>query len=99
MNLNVGDIIEIRGKEATVCYTTEHNEKKYICVSFEKNGKISFELFEYKFEDNKLLVTDELDNLEKIAIMKIFIQEGLSEYELPEELQKKINIIADKFDK
>lgn len=99
MILNEGDIVEIRGRKATVCYVTKYNEKNYICVSFEEKENVSFELFEYIFENGKLLVTDDLTDIETMAILKVFIQEGMNEYGLPEKLQNIYNKIADKSDK
>ena len=45
------------------------------------------------------MVTDDLTDIETMAILKVFIQEGMNEYGLPEKLQNIYNKIADKSDK
>lgn len=87
MKLNVGDIVEIEGKTATICYTMEHNNTHYICVAFEET-KVRFEIYKYKFDQKKLLVAKVNDKLELFEALKTFTNEGISEYGLPKELEE-----------
>ena len=87
MKLNVGDIIEIGGQPATVCYETTYNNEKYICVAFEKEA-VQYEFYNYKYEGDKLLVSKVEDPDEAMPILKIFMEEGIDEYGIPEELNK-----------
>ncbi len=94
MKLNVGDVIEIGNKEATVCYENSYQEKRYICVFFsDKNPQYC--VYKYKIEDNKLLVSQVEDKLELEEIMKIFIKDGIDEFGISDEL----NTILDYLEK
>lgn len=85
--LNIGDDIAIGGREATVCYLTEYNGKRYTCVAFEM-PEVEYKIYDYKFEGEKLLVR-EVTNPEEIRpVLTIFIKEGLEEYGLPPELEE-----------
>lgn len=86
MILEVGDIIEIRNKQATICYTTTIDKTNYICVSFE-NKELEYNIYKYKFEDTKLLVAEVTDQEEIKPVLETFIKEGLKEYGLPKELE------------
>ena len=85
--IEVGDIIEIGGKSATVCYTTIYNNHKYMCVAFE-DGQLYYDIYDYKDEDGKLLVAKVTEKEELTPVLDIFLKEGLDEYGLPEELKK-----------
>ncbi len=98
MKLEIGETIDIKGKIATVCYETKHNDINYICVAIEED-KVLFEIYKYKFDGEKLLVSLVTDELELFAVLKIFVQEGLEEYELPDELSDFYNKIAEKYNK
>lgn len=97
MKLNVGDVLEIEGKIATVCYTTVHNNTDYICVAFEEE-EVNFDFFKYKYEDRKLLVAKVKDEVELFPVLKTFVNEGLSQYGLPEELDKLYSKLAEQMD-
>lgn len=84
--INVGDVVEIGGKEATVCYTTTYNEQKYMCVAFEEE-QVKYDIYAYK-DDDKLMVAKVTDEEELTPVLKIFFEEGLNEYGLPPELQE-----------
>lgn len=91
--INVGDTLQIGGRNATVCYTTEYEGINYICVAFEED-KIEYDLYKYKYDNEKLLVSNEIGEEEAKKVMEVFIKEGLDEYGLPEELES----ILDKID-
>ena len=78
--------VEIRGRKGTVCYNTEYNNEKYICVGFTDDG-LKYEIYRYKFEDDKFLVS-KVDNQEELLpVMQIFLRQGLSEVGLPKAFQ------------
>lgn len=85
MMLNDGDEIIIRGRKATVCYNTKYNGEDYICVAFESD-KIEYDIYKYKIEGEKLLVSNELSQDEIKNVLCIFVKEGLDEYGLPKEM-------------
>ena len=88
--IEVGDVIEIGGKEATVCYTTVYNNQKYMCVAFEEE-QLRYDVYAYKDDEGKLMVSKVTDEEEMTPVLGIFLQEGLDEYGLPEELQEVFN--------
>lgn len=98
MKLNVGDVIEIEEKTATICYETKHNNTDYICVAFEEN-EVVFDIYKYKFDQEKLLVAKVRNDLELLSVLKIFINEGLSEYGLPKELEDAYSKVAKEIEK
>ena len=73
MMLNDGDEILIRGRKATVCYTTKYNGEDYICVAFESD-KIEYDIYKYKIEGEKLLVSNELSQDEIKNVLCIFVK-------------------------
>ena len=85
--LEEGDVIEIGGNQATVCFKHEEDDKKYICVAFTKPS-VKYELYKYKYEDKKLLVAKLTDQEEKNKLMQIFVKKGIDEVGIPEELTK-----------
>ncbi len=93
--LNVGDTIEIGGRKAIVCYETKYNDANYICVAFETD-KIEYDVYEYKYENDKLLVSNELSEDEMKNVLAIFVQEGLEENSDNEELNKLLDKISEK---
>lgn len=94
MMLNVGDTIEIAGKQATVCYTTKYNDNNYICVAFETD-KIEYNVYKYKYDGDRLLVAEVTNEEEMKNVLAIFVNEGIEEYGVPEELQKILDKIAE----
>ena len=87
MKLKVADIVEIGGKQATVCFETTYNSVNYICVAFEK-PQLRYEIYKYKYENDKLLVAKVTRENELTPVMKIFVEEGIKEQGVPEELKK-----------
>lgn len=85
MKLNIGDVIEIKNRQATVCYENIYQGTRYICVFFSGESP-QYSVYKYKEEDNKLLVSQVEDEKELIEIMKIFIKEGVEESGIPKEL-------------
>ena len=49
--IDVGTIITLGGKEGIVCFRAEYNEKYYINVNFEVDGKDEFNVYEVKVDD------------------------------------------------
>ena len=88
--LNIGDLIEIRGKEALVCFLAEYEGDKYLCASFEEE-KIRIEIYKYKFEDNKFFVSKVEDEEELKATMGIFFEQSVEEFGIPEEISKALD--------
>lgn len=84
--LEDGDVIEIGGKQGTVCFTAEYNNEKYICIGFVGND-LKYEVYSYKYEGEKLLVAKIEDPTELTEVMKIFINKGLDEVGLPEKFE------------
>lgn len=87
MNLNVTDIIEIGGEQATVCFKTTYNDENYICVAFEEK-QLRFEIYKYKYENDKLMVSKVVDEKELTPVMGIFLKEGINESGVPKEVEK-----------
>ena len=85
--LNIGDVIAIGGREATVCYLTQVNGRNYTCVAFE-TPELEYAIYDYKYEGEKLLVAKVEDQNEMDQVLPIFIEEGLNEYGLPPELEE-----------
>ena len=95
--LHVGDTIQITGRNAIVCYETEYNGAHYICVAFETD-KIEYDIYEYKYEDDKLLVSNELSEEEAKNVLGIFVSEGLEEHGASEEITQIIDKITEKLE-
>lgn len=92
MILNIGDVIEIKNRQATVCYENTYQGARYICVFFSGENP-QYSVYKYKEENNKLLVSQVEDEEELIEIMKIFIKEGVDESGIPEELDSILDYI------
>ena len=88
--VDIGDVLEIGGEEATVCFTTVYEETPYMCVAFEE-PTLRYDIYKYKNEDNKLMVSKLVDDDEIETMIKIFTEEAASEYGIPEEIQKYFN--------
>ena len=87
MILKDGDELEINGKRGMVCFTTEFEGDKYICVAFEGES-IAFEVYEYKYENEKLLVGKVEDPEEMKEVLKRIIKENSDKIDFPEEVKK-----------
>ena len=93
--IDVGDIIEIGGNQVTICYKTEYKNRKYICVAYE-GEKLKYEIFEYKDDNNKLMVA-KVDSPEEAApVMEIFFKEGMKEYGVPDCFKRLFDKISEK---
>jgi uncharacterized protein YpiB (UPF0302 family) len=86
--LDVGDVIEIGGKEALVCFTANDQDEKYICVSFEEEEKIIFEIYKYMIENDKLMVSKVEDEEELKKMTAVFYEQSVEEFGIPEETKQ-----------
>lgn len=82
--LDVGDVLEIRGKQVTVCFSTEYNNQKYICVA---DASEKFDIFKYKLENDKLLIADVVKGNDLDEVLKIFIKESVDKHGIPKEAE------------
>ena len=92
--LNIGDIIEIRGKQAIVCFHTNYNDNNYVCVFFEEE-KI-YDVYRYKIENEKLMVLRPQDKEETTTVLNIFLEEAINKYGIPENLNPIIDYLERK---
>ncbi len=92
--LEDGDTIEVGGKQGTVCFNTEYNNEKYICVGF-LGENLKYDIYKYKYEGEKLLVAKVENEQELIPVLQIFVSQGLDEVGLPQELQDIFEDIED----
>lgn len=84
--LSDGDVIEIGGRQGTVCFNTIYNNEKYICVGFLDNG-LKYEIYSYKYEGEKLMVAKVTEEKEVMPLMQIFVDQGLDEVGMPEKFE------------
>lgn len=96
MILKDGDELEIGGKQGIICFNAEFEGDKYICVAFE-GKELSFDIYEYKYENNKLLVGKVEDPKEMEEVLKIMIKENIESIELPDEIKKGFAQLIEKF--
>lgn len=87
MMLKDGEKLEIGGEEGIICFSAKVYDGNYICVAFENNNP-RFEIYEYKYENDKLLVGKVEDKDEMNEVLKVFIQEGINEFGIPKSLEK-----------
>lgn len=85
--IEVGDVIEISGQEAMVCFLTTHNDHKYLLASFDED-KVRYEAYEYTDNDNKLLVGKVEDEEELKEVLGIFFSEGIDQYGVPDDIKE-----------
>ena len=85
--IDIGDVIEIGGEEGTICFKTTYNETPYMCVAFEKPN-LRYDFYKYLIEDGKLMVSLLKDEEEIATLTKIFTEESINEYGMPEEIEK-----------
>ena len=93
--LKVGDIIQINNREGLICYEKLYANNRYICVAFGEEPTI-YEIYKYKYEDNKLLVHKLEDSKELGTIMGEFTKEGVKEYGILKSL-KQVSDALDKY--
>lgn len=77
--LDVGDVIEIGGNQVLVCFLTEYDNKKYLCASTEFEDNVKFDIYQYKDDDNKLMVAKVEDEEELKPLLTIFFKDGLND--------------------
>lgn len=87
--LNEGEMLEIDNKIGTICFEDNIDGYNYICIAFENEDKVSFEIYEYKYEEDKLLVGNVEDEEEMKEVLKTFIKNNSEEIILPKELEEK----------
>ena len=92
--LQVGDVIEIGGQQASVCFHTNYNSRNYICVFFEE--KKEYAIYDYKIENDKLMVAKVEEEKEFIDVLKIFLDEAIKEYGIPKNLNPIIDYLEKK---
>ena len=62
MKMEVGYVIEVEGREGVVVHTTVMDGKDYALVTYEEgDNKISYKVFEVKYEDNDFYVNENKD--------------------------------------
>ena len=60
MKMEVGHVIEVDGKEGVVIHTTKKDDKDYVLVTYDEgDNKISYKVFEVKYENNEFYVAEE----------------------------------------
>lgn len=98
MILNVGDVIEIHNRQATVCYENSYQGNRYVCVFF-SGEKPQYNIYKYKNDNNKLLVSEVKEKTELEEITKIFVKEGVDEFGISKELDTILDFIDKNQDK
>ena len=93
--LNVGETLEIEGREVLVCFTETYNDTNYFCSSYDENDKVVFNIYKYKFDNDKLMVAEVTDEEELKPVVGLITSEAIDQYGLPEdfsaELEKFLN--------
>ena len=95
--LNVGDTIQIDGRKAIVCYTTTYNDENYICAAFD-GDEIEYNVYKYVSDNDKFLVSNDVDEETMKSILGTFVNEGLEEYGMPDELNSIFDKMLDEND-
>lgn len=95
MKVDIGDVIEIGGKNALVCFETTYNSENYICVAFENND-VEYDIYKWRFQNDKFQVAKVVKEDELSNVLKVFLDESVSESDSPEELKKLLARISEK---
>lgn len=90
--LEVGDVINVHGKEGLVCFEKLYAGDRYICLSFGDNP-IVYEVYKYKYVDDKLLVHKLEDSKELGILLGEFTKESVSEFGLLESLKPTAEVL------
>ena len=98
MKVEIGDIIEIKGKQAIVCFETTFNNEKYICVAFE-DKTIAYDMYKWRIQNEKLQVAKVTDNYELSNVLSVFLKESIDEDPNNNKLKDLIAKIAEKLKK
>lgn len=95
MKVEVGDIIEIKGKQAIVCFETIYNNENYICVAFEENN-IAYDIYKWRINNDKLQVAKVTNDQELSHVISVFLKESVEENPDKENLEVILSKIAEK---
>lgn len=95
MKVEVGDIIEIKGKQAIVCFETIYNDENYICVAFEEDS-IAYDIYKWRINNDKLQVAKVENNQELSHVLSVFLKESVEENPDKENLEGILSKIAEK---
>ncbi len=93
--LEVGDTVQIHGKEGVVCFEKLEAGERYVCVAFGEKP-ITYEIYKYKYENDKLLVKKIDDSDELGSIIGEFTKESVRDYGMLESL-KPVSQALDKY--
>lgn len=96
MNVDVGDIIEIGGKTAIVCFETNYNDENYICVAFE-NNVVEYDIYKWRFQNDRFQVAKVINEEELSNVLKVFLDESVRESDSPDELKGLFAKIFERF--
>ena len=74
--MEIGAIINIDGKNGTVCFLTKYNGKNYVNIAFDN---LEYKIYEYDLKDDQvgLALVKDAELLSKLS--EIFIADGLCE--------------------
>ena len=86
--INVGDYLEIEGKEVLVCFSLSHNNVNYFCSSYDEDGKVYFDIYKYKTENEKLMVAKVKDEEELKPVVQKITAEAIEEFGLPSDFEE-----------
>ena len=92
--LEVGDVIQIGGRNATICFITKYNNENYICVAFD-GEKIEYNIYKYIFNNDKLLVSKDISQDDMKEVLRIFMEQGLDEYGIPKGFEQVFQAIIE----
>lgn len=95
MKVDIGDIIEIGGKQAIVCFETIFKDENYICVAFEDKS-IAYDIYKWRIQNEKLQVAKVTNYDELSNVLKVFLDESLKESDSSDEIKNIFAKIASK---
>lgn len=87
MKIDIGDVIEIGGKTAMVCFETNYNDENYICVAFENND-LEYDIYKWRFQNDKFQVAKVVNEEDLSIVLKVFVDESIKESDSPDELRR-----------
>lgn len=95
MKVDIGDIIEIGGKQAIVCFETIFKDENYICVAFEDKS-IAYDIYKWRIQNEKLQVAKVTNYDELSNVLKVFLDESLKESDSSDEIKELFARISEK---
>lgn len=95
--LEVGDVIKVHGEEGIVCFEKLYAGDRYICLSFGEEP-IIYEVYKYKYENDKLMVHKLEDSKELGIILGEFTKESVSEFGLLKSLEPMANALDEYYE-